>query len=161
MSEITRVGRWFYQLVSEVPVSLTWHVARASAGQAIEVAFADEGDADEAGPGSAWRRRVDRSLPEGAAGRVTYRRRVDPQAFRAYDVVTGWWGPERATEGAAWGDCRRHNRGCAEQGGYGSAIVVVEDPEAPGRVVDLDGDEVWPPSGRSDGTARWPRGGAR
>jgi hypothetical protein len=56
--------------------------------------------------------------------------------YRAYDTTTEWSGPVR-------------------QGGYGSAIVVTRDPEASGRIVDLEGQTVWPPDGRSCGAARW------
>lgn len=75
--------------------------------------------------------------------------------FRAYDTVTEWSGPVRDTVEAAEKDAARHNRGCAKQGGYGSAEVVTRDPEAPSRLVDLRGKSVWPPHGRSCGAARW------
>lgn len=75
--------------------------------------------------------------------------------YRAYDTTTEWMGPVRDTWEAASEDARAHNEGCASQGGYGSAIVVREDPRAPGRCVGLDGESVWPPFGRSHGAVRW------
>lgn len=78
-----------------------------------------------------------------------------PAGFRAYDTTTEWMGQVRETETQAHGDAIRHNKGCAAQGGYGSAIVVRPDPEAPGRCVDLDGATVWPPHGRGNGAVRW------
>jgi hypothetical protein len=73
-------------------------------------------------------------------------------AFRAYDVTTEWQGPPRDTIDAAAVDARAHNDGCRRQGGYGSAVVV---ENRDGRLVDLDGDYVWPASGRTSGAARW------
>lgn len=75
--------------------------------------------------------------------------------YRAYDTTTEWLGPIRGTEQLAHFDCADHNRGCAKQGGYGSAIVVTQDPESEGRCVDLDCEPVWPPHGRSTGSVRW------
>lgn len=75
--------------------------------------------------------------------------------YRAYDVLTEWSGPVRSTVHAAERDADSHNAGCARQGGYGSAIVVTRDPESPSRLVDLEGESVWPPHGRSCGAARW------
>jgi len=72
--------------------------------------------------------------------------------YRAHDTVTGWQGPPRGDEEIAQADAATHNDGCAEQGGYGSAIVVVRDG---GRCVDLDGQPVWPAHGRTIGAARW------
>ena len=75
--------------------------------------------------------------------------------YRAYDTTTEWSGPVRASVDEAGRDADEHNVGCVRQGGYGRAIVVTRDPEAPGRLVDTDGDTVWPPHGRSCGAARW------
>lgn len=75
--------------------------------------------------------------------------------YRAYDTVTEWLGPVRTALVDAEADATRHNAGCAQQGGYGSAIVVRQDPDAPGRCVTLEGQPVWPPHGRSCGSARW------
>lgn len=81
-----------------------------------------------------------------------------PPACRAYDTVTEWWGPSRATAGAAERDATRHNAGCAQQGGYGSALVAREDLACRGRAVDAaTGATLWPPHGRSCGAVRWPR----
>lgn len=79
----------------------------------------------------------------------------EPIEYRAYDTTTEWSGPVRSTIEAAEADADRHNRGCAKQGGYGSAIVVTRDPDSETRLVDLDGASVWPPHGRSTGAARW------
>lgn len=76
-------------------------------------------------------------------------------AFRAYDTVTEWMGPVRDTEERAQKDAASHNRGCVRQGGYGSAIVITEDPECEGRCATLDGQPVWPPSDRSRGSVEW------
>ena len=84
-------------------------------------------------------------------------------AYRAYDAVTEWMSgavddPELADALAA-----RHNAACAASGGFGSAIVVRR--AATGRCETLDGEDVWPPHGRGDGTVRFdafpprPRGG--
>lgn len=75
--------------------------------------------------------------------------------YRAYDTCTEWSGPIRATPEAAEADAGRHDAGCEQQGGYGSTIIVTEDPECPGRLVDLDGVPVWPPHGRATGAAQW------
>lgn len=75
--------------------------------------------------------------------------------YRAYNTITEWSGPVRSTLDAADRDADLHNSGCAEQGGYGSAIVVMRDPDVPSRLVDLDGNTVWPPHGRSCGSACW------
>lgn len=75
--------------------------------------------------------------------------------FRAYDTTTEWMGLPREIQAAAQADADEHNDGCAKQGGYGSAIVVQRDPDAPGRCVDLEGRAVWPPHGRSTGAVRW------
>lgn len=78
---------------------------------------------------------------------------------RAYDTTTEWSGPVRNSIGEAWDDAERHNEACAKKGGYGSAVVVRRDPEAPSRLVYADGENVgetvWPPSGRTNGAARW------
>jgi hypothetical protein len=44
--------------------------------------------------------------------------------WRAYDVVTEWSGPPRATIEDAERDAAGHNSGCAAQGGYGSARIA-------------------------------------
>lgn len=75
--------------------------------------------------------------------------------YRAYDTITEWMGKARTSMERAEKDALAHNKGCARQGGYGSAIVVQRDPECPGRCVDLDGKPVWPAHGRSTGTVRW------
>lgn len=77
---------------------------------------------------------------------------ADTREFRAYDKVTEWSGPVRQTEAAAAADASRHNRSLAAQGGYGSAIVAVNDD---GRLRDLDGRWIWPPHGRGCGAAEW------
>jgi hypothetical protein len=77
---------------------------------------------------------------------------AEPPAYRAYDQATGWSGPPRTTAAAAAADARRHNRGCAAQGGYGRAIVAVR---AGDRLVGLDGEPIWPSHGKSCGAARW------
>jgi hypothetical protein len=74
--------------------------------------------------------------------------------YRAYDTTTEWSGPVRATIEAAQRDATRHNSGCEEQGGYGSAVVV-QRLDGGGRLADLDGQAVWPPHGRTSGAARW------
>ena len=71
-----------------------------------------------------------------------------------YESVTAET-PSLPTVAEALRDCNRHNRGCARQGGYGSAIVVQRDPDAEGRLVDLDGKTIWPPHGRGAGAAEW------
>ncbi|HZL95499.1 MAG TPA: hypothetical protein VFB99_17720 [Vicinamibacterales bacterium] len=75
--------------------------------------------------------------------------------YRAYDLTTAWMGVTRLSVTAAQGDAESHNDGCAKHGGYGRAIVVQRNPEAPGRCIDLDGRDVWPPHGRSTGAVRW------
>lgn len=75
--------------------------------------------------------------------------------YRAYDTTTEWMGRVRSTEEAAYRDVDSHNRGCEKQGGYGSAIVVKRDPDAEDRCVNLAGQPVWPPHGRSCGSVRW------
>ena len=85
------------------------------------------------------------------------RRPIDGTS-RAYDVLTEWSGPVRSETSAAQADADRHNRIAAAQGGFGEAIVVREDPEAAGRLVDEDGRTVWPPHGRSCGAAEWVQG---
>lgn len=75
--------------------------------------------------------------------------------YRAYDITTEWQGEPRDTAEQAELDAEQHNHGCARQGGYGSAVVVQRDHESPGRCVDLDGDPIWPPHGRSSGSVRW------
>ena len=75
--------------------------------------------------------------------------------YRAYDTVTEWAGPARTTADRAARDARAHDDGCRAQGGYGSAIVITADPDAPGRAVDLDGHTVWPPHGRGTGSVRF------
>jgi hypothetical protein len=75
--------------------------------------------------------------------------------WRAYDLVSEWSGPVRESADEAERDASQHNAGCAAQGGFGSAIVVRPDPEAPGRCVDLEGESVWPPHGRTTGAVRW------
>lgn len=73
--------------------------------------------------------------------------------YRAYDTTTEWSGPPRWTVAAAQRDADRHNTGCASQGGYGSAIVARRDDSD--RLLDMDGDYIWPPHGRGCGAARW------
>lgn len=75
--------------------------------------------------------------------------------WRAYDKVTGWMGESRDSRDVAERDARRHNSGCARQGGYGSATVVQPDPEDAELCVDAAGETVWPPHGRSCGAVRW------
>jgi len=74
------------------------------------------------------------------------------EEFRAYDKVTEWSGPIRTDVDAAWKDVERHNQTCAAQGGYGSAVVGVNDD---GRMRDLDGNWIWPPHGMSCGAVRF------
>lgn len=78
--------------------------------------------------------------------------------YRAYDTTTEWMGEARPTIDAADRDAKRHNDGCAKQGGYGSAIVVTQsDPsDTWPTCVDLEGKTVWPPHGRTSGAVRWP-----
>jgi hypothetical protein len=73
--------------------------------------------------------------------------------FRAYDTVTEWSGPVRATEAEAEKDADRHDAYCVRQGGYGSAIVVRRTDGD--RLETVDGKTVWPPHGRTSGAARW------
>lgn len=75
--------------------------------------------------------------------------------YRAYDRTTEWSGPIRQSVSAALADAARHNRGCAGQGRYGSAIVALRDGN---RLQTLEGATVWPPHGRTSGAARWLRG---
>jgi hypothetical protein len=70
--------------------------------------------------------------------------------FAAYDRVTGWLSAH-PTEASAELAARRHNVGCAEQGGVGHARVYSVDAE--GYLSD-DGEPVWPPQGRSSGAVR-------
>lgn len=72
--------------------------------------------------------------------------------YRAYDTTTEWMGRPRTTKEAAQADADRHNRGCAAQGGYGSAIVVLRDGD---RCQTVNGKAVWPPHGKSCGAVRW------
>ena len=58
--------------------------------------------------------------------------------------MTEWSGPVRATADEAEQDAAEHNAGCAAQGGFGSAIVVTRDPEAPRRLVIVSGQEIRP-----------------
>jgi hypothetical protein len=74
--------------------------------------------------------------------------------FRAYDVVTEWSGPPRATVEEAERDAEEHNEGCARQGGYGSAVVAERD-EGDRLWNAYTGETIWPPHGRSNGAARW------
>lgn len=74
-------------------------------------------------------------------------------SFRAYDTVTEWRGPIRADRETASKDALQHNRDLRTAGGFGSAAVIMPDPECPGRAVDaFTGDPVWPPHGRSQGS---------
>lgn len=84
--------------------------------------------------------------------------------MNAADAFFAVFGMTRVKEcahafGKAWDDAEKHNEGCAKKGGYGSAVVVRRDPEAPSRIVYADGENVgetvWPPSGRTNGAARW------
>lgn len=76
--------------------------------------------------------------------------------YRAYDLTTEWMGAVRDSVERAESDASAHNRGCAKQGGYGSAIVVTRDPESQNRCVEAStGNVVWPPHGRSNGSVRW------
>lgn len=72
--------------------------------------------------------------------------------FRAYDTTTGWSGKPRRYVATAENDAMRHNGGCAQEGGYGSAIVVAKDGD---RLQDLAGNTIWPSEGMSNGAARW------
>ena len=74
-------------------------------------------------------------------------------SYLAYDTTTEWSGTPRATGAEAELDAQKHNRGCAGQGGYGSARAVTRDGD---RIADLDGAPVWPPHGRATGAAYWP-----
>lgn len=99
---------------------------------------------------------------EAAARYVGARRRgwcpLSDRRYRAYDTTTEWMGEARPTIDAADRDAKRHNDGCAKQGGYGSAIVVTQsDPsDTWPTCVDLEGKTVWPPHGRTPGAVRWP-----
>lgn len=99
---------------------------------------------------------------EAAARYVGARRRgwcpLSDRRYRAYDTTTEWMGEARPTIDAADRDAKRHNDGCAKQGGYGSAIVVTQsDPsDTWPTCVDLEGKTVWPPHGRTSGAVRWP-----
>lgn len=73
--------------------------------------------------------------------------------YRAHDTATDWAGPPRTTIDAAQHDADDHNGGCRKQGGYGRAIVVMDDGE--GRCTDLSGRYVWPTYGRSCGAVRF------
>lgn len=75
--------------------------------------------------------------------------------YRAYDTTTEWMGAPCASVADAQRAADEHNDGCLSQGGYGRAIVVQRNPDAPGRCIDLEGRTVWPPHGRSSGAARW------
>jgi len=77
----------------------------------------------------------------------------DAPLYRAYDTSTEWSGPVHADADLAAADAAAHNEGCAEQGGYGSAIVVRRTDDD--RLEDLDGEPVWPPYGRGCGAAHW------
>jgi hypothetical protein len=72
--------------------------------------------------------------------------------YRAFDTTTEWSGPIRQNVSAALADAARHNQGCSDQGGYGSAIVALRDGN---RIQTLDGQTIWPPHGRTSGAARW------
>lgn len=74
--------------------------------------------------------------------------------YRAYDTTTEWSGKVRTSIREAQADADEHNRGCASQGGYGSAIVV-QRLDGGNRLADLDGEPVWPPHGQGTGAARW------
>jgi hypothetical protein len=76
--------------------------------------------------------------------------------YRAYDSTTEWMGRPRETITQAQADALRHNVGCANQGGYGSAVVVRRDDGGTGsRCETLDGETVWPNHGRTSGAVRW------
>lgn len=74
------------------------------------------------------------------------------QLYRAYDTMTEWHGRNRLSAEAADADAERHNKACERAGGYGSAIATMM---VDGRHAHLDGSPVWPPYGRTCGSARW------
>lgn len=76
------------------------------------------------------------------------------QKFCAYDTTTGWIGPIQSSKGAAEKEAQRHNRGCAEQGGYGSAIACEIDTDG---FLWHYGARIYPPDGMTLGCVRHPR----
>lgn len=96
-------------------------------------------------------------------GRLSWSESTDDEvevapAYRAYDTTTEWQGPPRRALAAAERDAERHNDGCAEQGGHGSAVACAP---IDGRLHHLDGrglpnprQPIWPPHGQSCGAAR-------
>ena len=72
--------------------------------------------------------------------------------YRAYDPLTDWSGPARATESEAAADVEERNRVIRSRGGIASAVIAQRRND---RLASLDGDPIWPPYGRTHGAARW------
>lgn len=74
--------------------------------------------------------------------------------FRAYDLVTEWRGPVRDTLSSAFEDGMERSQRIREAGGFVKWAVIAPDPDAPERaVIAGGGTPVWPPHGKSNGTA--------
>lgn len=95
-----------------------------------------------------------RSAAKTAAARANGATGGRPVAcnYRAYDTTTEWSGRPRRTVEEAQADADAHNRWCARQSGYGSAIVAQRDGD---RLMDMTGQTIWPPHGMTSGAARW------
>jgi len=72
--------------------------------------------------------------------------------YRAYETLTDWSGPVRATESEAESDVEERNRVIRARGGIASAVIARRRND---RLASLDGEPIWPPYGRSHGAARW------
>jgi len=72
--------------------------------------------------------------------------------YRAYETLTDWSGPVRATESEAEADVEERNRVIRARGGIVSAVIAQRQND---RLASLDGEPIWPPYGRTHGAARW------
>jgi len=72
--------------------------------------------------------------------------------YRAYETLTDWSGPVRATESEAESDVEERNRVIRARGGITSAVIARRRND---RLASLDGEPIWPPYGRTHGAARW------
>lgn len=133
---------------SEVPADMIWHTSRNTAGQHVEIEYADPGSPHAvADRGSPWRRKIDRGVAVGEVGRTTYYRHVGKRQPAKMIRWTTWGsvrgqGPIRETRAEAERDYDDDARGCARQGGYSDRAVYGIDED--GWVVDDQGGNVWP-----------------
>lgn len=73
--------------------------------------------------------------------------------YRAYDTITEWMGPPRATVEEAYADCDEHDQAHHHKGGgVCQSIVGVRNGD---RLYHLTGSPVWPPWGNSSGAVQW------